>query len=288
MTAEVLQWVVNQLLKRQSVVLVTVLTTKGSVPGKTGSKMAMTSTETIGTIGGAGLELCVQKRCLELITTKRSAFAEVLNFGLNKGAKGYEVTALDSLCGGQVTVSLELMIPMPHVLLFGAGHCAEALAKFLPTLNWEYSVHDTRNEFIEKSIFQSAKELHSGLVADFFEHESASTLNRFSDIFLLGHDWSEDEERLVRLFKVLGHTTTKLNGKDAPRIGVIGSRSKWSAFSQTLLNEDVPQSMIDQIRCPIGLNIGAQSPEEIAIAVLAQILVDEKHVNPTHPTWRNQ
>jgi xanthine dehydrogenase accessory factor len=61
-----------------------------------------------------------------------------------------------------------------------------------------------------------------------------------------------------------------------PRIGVIGSRSKWKAFSQALIDAGISQSAIDSVRCPIGIDIGAESPEEIAIAVCAEIMTLEK------------
>jgi xanthine dehydrogenase accessory factor len=67
---------------------------------------------------------------------------------------------------------------------------------------------------------------------------------------------------------------------------VIGSRSKWQAFEATCRDEGLPQSLLDQVICPIGLNIGAQSPEEIAVAVAAQIMSLHKSVDPSEPTWR--
>ena len=77
-----------------------------------------------------------------------------------------------------------------------------------------------------------------------------------------------------------------LDGVNAPRLGVIGSRSKWQAFEKSCLEEGLPQQLLDQVICPIGLNIGAQSPEEIAVAVVAQIMALHKGVDPDEPTWR--
>ena len=77
-----------------------------------------------------------------------------------------------------------------------------------------------------------------------------------------------------------------MDGTTFPRIGVIGSRSKWQAFEAECLKHGLPQGLLDQVICPIGLNIGAQSPEEIAVAVAAQIMALHKDVNPDDPTWR--
>ena len=288
MTAHVLQWVLSELSRQRKVVMATVLNTSGSVPGKTGARLAMSSFEEAwtGTVGGAGLEHKVLERCRGLLLEAHQPFAEVLTFGLNKGAKGYEVTPLDSLCGGRVSIAIEVMIPMPHIHIMGGGHCGEALATTLHGLGWEYSVHDTRDEYVSIEKYPHAIERSSASISDMLSGESAESLGRFSDVLLLGHDWSEDQERLLGLLHLLNTPHAMLDGVNAPRLGVIGSRSKWQAFEKTCLDEGLPQSLLDQVICPIGLNIGAQSPEEIAVAVVAQIMSLHKGVDPNEATWR--
>ena len=288
MTAHVLQWVLSELASQRRVVMATVLNTSGSVPGKTGARLAMSSHEQmwVGTVGGAGLEHRVLQRCRELLDVASQPFAEVLTYGLNKGAKGYEVTPLDSLCGGRVSIAIEVMIPMPHVHIMGGGHCGEALATTLHGLGWDYSVHDTREAYVSEDKFPHAVERSSASVAGVLEGETASTLGRFSDILLLGHDWAEDQERLLGLLHLLNQPDVVLDGKQHPRIGVIGSRSKWHAFEEAAREQGVLQALLNQVICPIGLNIGAQSPEEIAVAVAAQIMSLHKAVDPASATWR--
>ena len=196
------------------------------------------------------------------------------------------MTPLDSLCGGRVSIAVEVMIPMPHVHIMGGGHCGEALASTLHGLGWSYSVHDTRDEYVSIEKYPDAVERSSATVANLLQGETAASLSRFSDILLLGHDWAEDQERLLGLLRALNEPGVLLNGSDHPRIGVIGSRSKWQAFEATCRDEGLPQSLLDQVICPIGLNIGAQSPEEIAVAVAAQIMSLHKSVDPSEPTWR--
>ena len=289
MTAHVLQWVLSELTLQRKVVMATVLNTSGSVPGKTGARLAMSSDNGAwtGTVGGAGLEHRVLERCRSLLVEVDQPFAEVLTFGLNKGAKGYEVTPLDSLCGGRVSIAIEVMIPMPHVHIMGGGHCGEALAATLHALGWTYSVHDTREAYTSIDKYPHAAERSSAPIAEWLGQESADSLGRFSDVLLLGHDWAEDQERLLGLLHLLNVSDTVLDGANAPRLGVIGSRSKWQAFEKACRGEGLPQALLDQVICPIGLNIGAQSPEEIAVAVVAQIMSLHKGVDPNGPTWRH-
>ena len=288
MTARVLAWVLEQLQNNSPVVLASVVGTKGSVPGKTGARLAMNRHQDwVGTVGGAGLEHRILNRCKELIQD-RKATSEVHTFGLNKGAKGYEVQALDSLCGGQVTISLELMLPMPHVLLMGGGHCSEAISVLLPKKGWNYSVQDTREAFTTAELYPHAVERHHSTVDSFFENETTQTLTRFSDVLLLGHDYSEDLERLKHLLKIAESEELVLDGKSFPRIGAIGSRSKWKSFTESCITSGIQNATLESVRCPIGLNIGAESPEEIAIAVIAEILSMHKDVDVHAPNWRDQ
>ena len=288
MTARVLTWVLEQLQHNSPVVLATVVSTKGSVPGKAGARLAMNRThDWVGTVGGAGLEHKILNRCKELLQQSK-AHSEIHTFGLNKGAKGYEVQPLDSLCGGQVTISLELMLPMPHVLLMGGGHCSEAISKLLPKKGWNYSVQDTREAFTTTELYPEAIELSFSTVEAYFSNETAASLSRFSDVLLLGHDYSEDLDRLQRLLQLAEEADVSPDGKAFPRIGAIGSRSKWKSFTDSCIEVGIQPASLDRVRCPIGLNIGAESPEEIAIAVIAEILSMHKDADVHAPNWRDQ
>tara|TARA_B100000459_G_C8595402_1_gene209531 strand:+ start:496 stop:1347 length:852 start_codon:yes stop_codon:yes gene_type:complete len=282
-----MSWALSRLAHGNRVVLASVVETTGSVPGKVGARLAVASDgQWTGTVGGAGLEMKVLQRCQELLSVHHRPFGEVLRYGLNKGAKGYEVTPLDSLCGGQVSLAIEVIIPMPHVLLMGGGHCGQAIAQSLDALGWQHSVHDTRIEYSSQEMYPNAKQRSSVSVKAFFEDQTLETLGRFSDVLLLGHDWAEDEERLRCLLHIFNDSDAIPNGNQGPRIGVIGSRSKWRAFEKVCHKEGIQQSILDAVICPIGLNIGAESPEEIAVAVVAQIMAAFKDVDPEAPSWR--
>ncbi|MAM36618.1 MAG: hypothetical protein CL988_05600 [Euryarchaeota archaeon] len=177
-------------------------------------------------------------------------------------------------------------MPSPHVLMMGGGHCANALSQTINSLNWNHSVTDSRIEYCNKDSFPQATELIPSSVAEFMASESYDSITRFSDILLLGHDWSEDQDRLLGLLEICQQNNCLPDGKGFPRIGVIGSRSKWNSFCKSALAQEIKQDLLDSVVCPIGINIGAESPEEIAIAVTAQILSLSKGVSPEDKNWR--
>ena len=123
-------------------------------------------------------------------------------------------------------------------------------------------------------------------VQDFLTSETIQTITRFSDILLLGHDWSEDQERLLGLLSICQTNGMIPDGKQFPRIGVIGSRSKWQSFCKAAKQDGITQGLLGLVICPIGINIGAESPEEIAVAVTAQIMSLVKGISPNDKNWR--
>tara|TARA_B100000678_G_scaffold66185_1_gene54243 strand:- start:1293 stop:1805 length:513 start_codon:yes stop_codon:yes gene_type:complete len=164
---------------------------------------------------------------------------------------------------------MEVMDPMPHILIAGGGHVGRAVAIVCDTLGWSHSVFDVRTEYAEAARYPFASELYTGSVSEFLENEDSDSLIRFSDVLLLGHDWAIDQEMLLCLLD-------RLEGGSRPRIGAIGSTVKWNAFRDSAMAAGVPKELVDSVRCPIGLNIGAESPEEIAVAVCAEIMTLEK------------
>ena len=271
MTSATLAWVLDRLNQGERVALASVVEASGSVPGKPGARMALTNLRNRhGTIGGAGLELKVEKHLGQMLANGTST-SRVETYVLHRDAKGQEATALNSLCGGRVTVSLEVLEPVPHILIAGGGHCGLAVAAACDNLGWSHSVFDIRNEFADVEVYPNAVEHHSSDVGAFITSISDNGFMRFSDVLLLGHDWSVDQDLLIGLL------LTRDKG-ERPRIGAIGSRAKWKVFREEAISAGVPENVIDSVRCPIGIEIGAETPEEIAIAVCAEILAMEKGV----------
>jgi xanthine dehydrogenase accessory factor len=274
MSVQVLTWVIDQVKKGQRIAIATVINAKGSVPGKPGARLALNSKgDSFGTVGGAGLELKIQNNLEKLLNDKtdsrRKKGGVIETFQLYKDAKGKEVTALDSLCGGRVTVSMEVIEPMPHILIAGGGHVGKCVAIVADSLGWDYSVFDVRKDYSNNEKYPLAVETITSSAKLFLDSENFESIKRFSDILLLGHDWAVDQELLLGLLKIKGE-------ENRPRIGAIGSKSKWSSFRNEALENGIKESWFNSARCPIGLEIGAETPEEIGLAVCAEILVLEK------------
>ena len=273
-TKAVLAWVLDMLERGQSVAMASVIKASGSVPGKPGARMAVTEKGArFGTVGGAGLEMKIEDALRGMLNGGRAEVRQkggrVETFVLYKDAKEQEVTPLDSLCGGRVTVSMEVIGPVPHVLIAGGGHVGRSVALVCDTLGWSHSVFDVRDEFANEDVYPYATELHPTSVEIFLDEEDSESLSRFSDILLLGHDWSIDQDLLLGLLGKSGE-------ESRPRIGAIGSKVKWKAFREAAIGQGLPEEVVDSVRCPIGLEIGAETPEEIAVAVCAEIMALEK------------
>ena len=274
MTQRVLEWVTARLREGEPVALASVITAQGSVPGKPGAHMAVTESEVYGTVGGAGLELKVMNQLRDILETNEG---RIETYQLQKEARGGAGTPLNSLCGGILTVSMEVIQPMPHILLAGGGHCAQAIADASAPLGWSISVLDARPEYAAEELWPDAEECIAAEPGDFLARETTESLARFSHILLLGHDWAIDQALLIGLLE---------RAEGRPQVGCIGSRSKWRAFEKSALEAGLSQESLDSVICPIGVSIGAESPQEIAIAVLAQIISEVKGVEPAGPSWR--
>ena len=233
--------------------IATVVSASGSVPGKEGATMLVTVDGTSrGTVGGAGLEERVKKLCVEALKTGKGG---VHAFDLAR----WKENGLDSLCGGTVEIAISLVQPTPHLLLIGAGHCSRALSQLCDVLEWGYTIVDSRADYATTDAYPSAREVACGATAGYIDgHED---LSRFTHAYIMGHSHEEDAEALLALL------TRGFPGV----IGVIGSKSKMHSFRKRASDRALNA---DRVRCPIGLDIGARTPPEIAVAVAAEVLRD--------------
>jgi xanthine dehydrogenase accessory factor len=255
-----------RLLERhEPFVRATVVQSSGSVPGKVGASMIVRyDGSTLGTVGGAALEEQVKAASARAHQEHRG---ELLHFEL----AAWRPEGLPSLCGGAVDVAIEFVPAQPCLLLWGGGHVAAAIARLLPGLEFDYAVADDRAEWVTEERFPEA--IRREVVAperlwEVFEPTS------FTHVYLLGYDATKDGEVLFRSLDVFPQT-----------IGLIASASKRAHLFHALRGRGASEAALARVQSPIGLPIGAETPAEIAVSVVAEI-VRSQHPPAPAPSRR--
>src|SRR4051794_26888869 len=229
----------------ESFALCTVVSARGSVPGKAGAKMIVRRDGSqFGTVGGAGLEEKVKdlgRRCLQ---EKRNQTAKY-ELAFNRPG------ALDSLCGGAVEILVEYIGAVPHVLICGGGHVGLEVARLCDQLEYVYSVLDDRAEFASRERFPAARELHVGRPEEFFPTQP---LSHYSHVILLGYSYKIDTEALYQC-------VTRFQGFT----GFISSRLKRREMFAKLRERGVAEADLARVEAPLGVSIAAETPAEIAV-----------------------
>jgi xanthine dehydrogenase accessory factor len=226
----------------------------GSVPGKPGATMVVRDDgSTVGTVGGAALEEEVKRLAALAIERHRG---DLVHFDLAAGKEG----GLPSLCGGSVDLALEYVPPRPNVLLWGGGHVAQAVARLLPGLEFDHSVADDRPEYVSSPRFPDADRREVVAPGELFDRFPPA---EFTHLLVLGYDAARDLEVLFEAIRRFPNA-----------IGLIASAPKREHLYARLRERGVSRDALARIRSPVGLPIGAESPAEIAISIVAEIVRD--------------
>lgn len=248
---EIYQELANIAARREPGVLATVTSSGGSVPQKAGTKMIIKEDGSlVGSIGGGNVEQAVQEKALDVL---KSGEPETIHFDLtDSGEQAWMI------CGGRMDVFLEPILPAETLYLFGAGHLSQTTAVMAKMLGFRVVVIDPRPEFNNNDRFPGADSL---VVEDYENAFSELNLddNSYIVIYTPGH--VSDEKCLQ--FAV---------GTAARYVGMIGSKKKVKEIKERLRRKRVSEQQLDGIHAPIGLEINAQTPEEIAISILAEII----------------
>ncbi len=248
--------------------LVTIIESAGSTPRKTGSKMAVSADgKTAGSVGGGAVEL----KCMELAKEAIDRDTCVTRrFVSNEQGDHWTLQEQDKslgLCGGTITVFIEPLTLEPELVIFGGGHIGMSLGRLCEVVEMSYRVFDEREEFVDEKRFPGAK----GLVCAPFADIAANielTARSFCVVMTYGH--AHDEEVLEQLLK----------NSDIPYIGMIGSPNKAGVLIRNIRQRG---GIIDRrLYCPIGLRIGRNLPQEIALSVMAEVLLLMRGGSPEH------
>ncbi|QYF90407.1 xanthine dehydrogenase accessory protein XdhC [Arthrobacter sp. PAMC25284] len=244
-------------------VLATVVDVRGHAPREAGAKMVVAAGASWGSIGGGNLEATVIDRSRAIIAAG-TADPESQEFRLNDHAPAEHGR---QCCGGVIRVLLEPFPARPTVAIFGMGHVGHELARILSRLPLNLHLVDSRADRVSPAGLADVTDGTAGVNA----HHSPvpdtvlGDLPAGSHVLIMTHDHAED-------FLLCD---AALRRSDLGPVGLIGSRAKWSRFREGLRDEGHTGTVIDRIRCPIGLpGITGKAPAVIAISVAARLLQD--------------
>ena len=236
----------------QKCALATIVEARGSIPSYQTAKLLVREDGSIaGTVGGGCVEAEVWTAAREAMQTEKP---KRLSFNLSQDA------ANDNglICGGQLEILVEPILPQPRVFLFGAGHISQSLSKIASLAGFAVVVVDDRESFANRERFPEADEVFAGQYEEVFPKLGVNETG-YLVIVTRGH---RDDMRVLRW----GVGTT------ARYIAMIGSRRKVISVVKELEKEGVPPQAFERIHAPMGLEIGAVTPEEIAVSVVAQMI----------------
>ena len=223
-------------------------TVKGT-PRKPGAQMIVLEDGTLwGSIGGGRNEKAVQKECLKAIKSGKTSFVTYDYFG----------GIGQSVCGGQIKVFIDPFRGAKHFVICGAGHIALPLSIIGKMLNFKVTVIDNRKEFANPKRFPHVDRI---IVGDHAQKLSQLAIDENTYIMVVTQGNEFDFECLKVAI-----------GTDAGYLGVISSRAKRVKFFGRLKKMGVSQSRLSRVKIPAGVDIGAQTPEEIAISIAAEIV----------------
>ena len=236
-------------------VLATVTDVKGSSPRGAGAKMLILADGTTEeTIGGGALEgeaIAEARVCLASGTPRSQTYH------LRPEGEG----ALGSLCGGDVTVFFEPHVPDRVLLVIGAGHIGQKLCSYASMLDHRVVVLDSRADMVTRERFPEA----AGLVCG--DPERAAELydiDARTSVVILTHSAEHDEKALRSVID-----------SPAAYIGMIGSANKVLTIFARLRDEGVAGELLGRVHSPIGLDIGAETPAELAVSIMAEIVAEQ-------------
>ena len=231
---------------------------RGSIPSFKTAKMLVRDDGSIeGTIGGGCVEAEVWQAAREVMESERP---KSLSFNLNNNPS-YD-TGL--VCGGTLEVFVEPILPVAELLLFGAGHVAHSVATIAATSGFEVTVVDDRAAYANKERFPSAKQI----VAEEFDEALKKVDPRENSYIVIVTRGHRDDMRILKWAVMTS----------ARYIGMIGSRRKVIAIYKELEKEGVPASAFERVNAPVGLEIGAVTPEEIAVSIVAELIAYKRKV----------
>ena len=246
----------------QRAALATIVHTNGSIPSYESSRMLVREDGSIaGTIGGGCVEAEVWAAAKEVM---RAEAPRKMVFNLNNEAS-YDNGLI---CGGTLEVFVEPILPQPALYIFGGGHVSMALAQAAHTAGFGIGVIDDRETFANAERFPMAREIYTSYEEAFEKLKP----NAASYLVIVTRGHRDDMRVLAWAVRT-----------DARYIGMIGSKRKVLSVYKALEKEGIPLEKFERVHAPVGLEIGALAPEEIAISITAELIAVRRNAaSPPH------
>jgi xanthine dehydrogenase accessory factor len=233
--------------------IVTVVKSSGSTPREPGARMIVHPDRAIeGTVGGGRVEEQAIQEAIGALQDGRPRFIE------------YHLTQeLGMCCGGSVALFVEVIASAPRLIIFGAGHVGTALSRMASHAGFVVHVADERDELLSAERLPEARALHGDL------DDPALPFSPNAYVMVTTHDHALDQQLVERALK-----------KPYRWLGLIGSLRKAELTRQRLQHKGFDAEKIATVRSPVGLAIGAETPEEIAVSILGELIADRRGVLP--------
>lgn len=290
MDTDILHYVTADTADGITGVLCTIIEAHGSSPREAGTSMWVTSEAVRGTVGGGISEHEVIKKAREMLKTGDATCIIKKNLTAEEGLA----------CGGSIQVYLEKIGNDPELFIFGGGHVGRALAKIASFIGFRVTVWDDRADCITEELFPTARRLCCPLEQLFLKEKAESVQNNKTahdnspscgiaasqEAVPASHTVLQFHENVYCVAVTRGHRCDAdvlryLYGKKLAYIGMIGSFEKNAAVVKLLADEGIGKEYLDSIYKPIGLPIKAETPEEIAVSIAAELIAVRRRGNPT-------
>jgi xanthine dehydrogenase accessory factor len=245
----------------------TIVNVRGSIPSFKTAKMLVRDDGSIcGTIGGGCVEAEVWQAAREVMESEKP---RTLTFNLNQDPK-YD-TGL--VCGGTLDIFVEPILPPASLYIFGAGHVSMSLYQVAKSAGFEVTVVDDRDAYASRERFPEA---HEVIAEDFDRVMGRLAPNESSYIVIVTRGHRDD----MRILRWAVQTSARY-------IGMIGSKRKTIGIFGELTKEGISPALFERVHAPVGLDIGAVTPEEIAVAITAELIAVRRHVERElpHMSW---
>jgi xanthine dehydrogenase accessory factor len=260
-TADVLGAIPDLLESARRLAVATIVSAKGSTPRTAGARMlVLPDGSTRSTVGGGLFEDRVRLEALDLLS--RGGPPRLVDYPFTPDGPG----SFGAVCGGTVKIFFEVVESQPRLLVVGAGHCGRALAAAAALAGYQLTVADDRADLLSADAFPVGTRLVS-VSADFRELPAPGAGDSVA-IVSRGHATD-------------GLALRRMRSAPAAYLGMMGSRSKKKVLFDQLRSEGWSEDELARVACPIGLDIGAETPEEIAVSILAEMIRLKRSGTPT-------